>query len=432
MNTPQKDDTTEKILINRPVQLLLYLMMGLLGLGTILGAINDAISIVTPLITYVFSIVMIFFIVFNRTILSKYPISWRLSNGSAIQVKKLGIKFTFALFGAILLLWLPRVIPLFGTHKEKASIAHLPNPCLVQTSTSSDVLSRVYLRGVTALDEKEQMLLPSSQELFYEWKVSLVSTGDPQGISFEILHLQEDDRVSISPANAGTLSEPIKRWFSGYPEPRRTKPDYFARIVTLPALPAGLSTSVMVRRPLEKPLITRLITMQNARSLNCRVESTVSVQDEINILQTKIQRLAENVYRMNSNSHGVPLRPDPGDVTPQEIQGTIEVRCKDQTCTKMNMGQLEARMGKSPAQIAQEKQLAKIQSLKKDLKEILGCIEEPAEDSNPGREIFSITMCDKSVKLTAKQMQQLASVFRRHQVQLTIQDFRNGHAATGK
>jgi hypothetical protein len=234
--------------------------------------------------------------------------------------------------------------------------------CTVEGTISADVLSRLYFRGSIDPELKEQTLSPTSQELFYEWQISLVASDTAHDVAFELHHLENDDRVSLRPSTAGTLSDPAPWWYSGFPEPQRQKPDHFVRKVALTVM-ASSPTSVLIRRALPEPTIAPndLISIENATSAECSISlQAPSVSAEY--LQARALRLSKNLYQSGGTDHIVPLEPDPGDVGPTEMQGTVEVRCNEQSCDTMVAGQLEARMGKSPRQLREEPQARKVES----------------------------------------------------------------------
>lgn len=295
--------------------------------------------------------------------------------------------------------------------------------CIIEAKVSSDVMSRVYARGTLQPELKEQSLKPTSQELFYEWQVSLSANENARDISFEIHQLQTDDRVSISPS-IGILSEPSKRWYSGFPEPQRSKPDYLLRTVQLSHLsPDAPSTVVAVRRFLEKPLLSSndLIRIENARSSNCRVVfKSAGQRESAERLQQRAGKLTEHVYQMGGEAQPVPIRRDPGDISEYEIQATTEARCKDDSCSNIEIRQLEARSGKSPYQYEKERRTERLALLKKDLEQFFGCIEGPYEGNHPTQEVQIIQTCVESRQMSSEEMQHFLSVLEKHGVKLNL------------
>lgn len=304
---------------------------------------------------------------------------------------------------------------------EKAEVTAAT--CNVSSSVTSDVVARVYSRGPFDPKAAEQTLRPTSQELFYEWKAVLAADGPARNVAVELHHLQDGDRVTLQPPTAGSVSEESKHWYSGFPEPTRSRPDYLIRTLRLNELPAGSPATVIVRRPLEKPTDGpgQLITLDNPHAANCRVSPSLPGEtDSAERLQTLAVRLTGNIYRMGDGGNPVPLRSDPGDVGEREIQVTVEMRCKNQDCTMMESRQLEARMGKSPGEYARELRIDQLRSLKEDLADVFGCIDGPQTDPDPTRDGEVIRMCGDPVHLSAQDAQRLMSIFQKHGVQLNI------------
>ena len=271
---------------------------------------------------------------------------------------------------------------------------------------------------------EEQALQPTSQELFYEWQVLLSTNESARDISLELHQLQADDRIAIHPASTGVLSEPLFRWHSGFPEPHRSKPDYLLRTVRFSHLsPHITAATVTIRRFLVKPLLSSndLIKIENATASNCQVRlAEVGQAQDAERLQRLAKALAENVHQMSETESPVPVRTDPGDLAEYETQATIEMRCKDESCSNMEARQLEARLGKSLYEYAKERQTEKLRRLKKDLEAVLGCVEGPQADPHSVWDSQFIQLCRDPVYLSAEDMQRLLSVFKKHGVQLDI------------
>lgn len=103
-----KGSREPKFRFHRIIQLASYLSLGILGLGGIVGAMNDANSFIHPYVTYVLTPIFLLILVFQEEILSKYPIPWLLDDGSTVYIKKLGIQPKLILVGMLILIWVPR------------------------------------------------------------------------------------------------------------------------------------------------------------------------------------------------------------------------------------------------------------------------------------------------------------------------------------
>lgn len=83
-----------------------YTFIGLIGLGTLLDSISNAISLVDSKIATTGTVFIIIFLLFVQLYLKKFPLSWIYSN-QKILIKGLGIRPILASLGAIILLWIP-------------------------------------------------------------------------------------------------------------------------------------------------------------------------------------------------------------------------------------------------------------------------------------------------------------------------------------
>lgn len=289
--------------------------------------------------------------------------------------------------------------------------------CMIEAKVRSDVVSRVFFRNAFRPEGGQQTLQPTSQELFYEWQIVLSANETAQDIALELHQLQADDRIAIDPAT-GVLSEPAKRWYSGFPEPHRSKPDYLLRTVRFSHLAPHISAAaVTIRRHLAKPLLSSndLIKIENVTASTCqiRLEEVGQAQD-VERLQRFAKTLAEHVYRMSETGSPVPLRSDPGDLAEHEIQGAIELRCKNEPCSEMKVGRFEAHVGKSPGEYAKERRTQKLSQLKEALGEFFPCIKGPYDDTHPTRETQIIEMCGEPKPMSPAEVQRMLSVMEKH------------------
>lgn len=87
-----------------------YLYAGGIALGGLLGAVNDAKAIITPQVTYTATAVTLALWVLVEVLIRRRLLRWSTSKGSA-HFTGLGTKSRLAVVGAILLLWVPRIVP---------------------------------------------------------------------------------------------------------------------------------------------------------------------------------------------------------------------------------------------------------------------------------------------------------------------------------
>lgn len=214
----------------------------------------------------------------------------------------------------------------------------------------SRIISRLYARrNIQAAPNASMTIDFSFQELFYEWKLTLSADKTIKRVSGRIDHLTESDRVRVVPEDV-KLSPLLPKWYSGFAEPARKKPDYFAQTFEVEIAPK-LPVTITIRRPLLRPLVSEgdIIRISDIRSLECRVEPvTADVKIEASRLSRQAVVLAQWVYSLAQKGMGVPIRTDPGDVAPEEIQATVEAWCQTDSCEGLTMSQMEVHMGRSP------------------------------------------------------------------------------------
>jgi hypothetical protein len=189
----------------------------------------------------------------------------------------------------------------------------------------------------------------SSQELFYEWELKLSAERPIERISGRIDYLKENDRVRVIPEDI-KLSPLLPKWYSGFTEPARKKPHYFARTFEI-GIPPDIPITITIRRPLMKPIVSEgdIIRINDIRSLECYVEPVnIDVKTETIRLSRQAVTLAQWLYHPNQKGIGLPILTDPGDVHQDEIQATVEAWCQTDFCNGLTMSKMEAHMGRSP------------------------------------------------------------------------------------
>jgi hypothetical protein len=98
---------------------LIFILLGILAVGEFLDAIANALLLVTPSITYIFSIAIIGIWAFVEMLLKKRAVLWHAIDGQPVRLLRLRNKARGALIGVIVLLWLPRIADLFGFNMIK-------------------------------------------------------------------------------------------------------------------------------------------------------------------------------------------------------------------------------------------------------------------------------------------------------------------------
>lgn len=254
------------------------------------------------------------------------------------------IVFGLVGIGLVQLLWLVE-------SKQDSSQASIQATYHLVPSIQSRIVSRLYARE-NILDDPNASRTHYFlfQELFYEWELTLSADKSIERVSGQIDHLKEGDRFRVVPEDT-KLSPLLPKWFSGFIEPARKKPDYFARTFEVKIAPK-MAVTITIRRPLMRPLISEgeIINISDIRSLECCIElpRNIDVKAEVRRLSLQATTLAQWLYSPRQNGIGLPIHADPGDVTPDEIQITVEAWCQTDFCNDLTMSKMEVHMGRSP------------------------------------------------------------------------------------
>ncbi len=89
-----------------------YCVIGILGFSAVIDAINNALTLITPPVTYSLSIVAALLWIFVEIYVRHHPFPWVTNDGQTVQITRLGTKPKLVLLGVFISAWLPR---LFGT-----------------------------------------------------------------------------------------------------------------------------------------------------------------------------------------------------------------------------------------------------------------------------------------------------------------------------
>lgn len=89
----------------------LYLYAGVIALSGLLGAINNARAIITPVVTYTATVVTVALWILSEILIAQGFVSLVMSKSQPTPIKRLGPQPRLAIVGAVLLLWVPRLIP---------------------------------------------------------------------------------------------------------------------------------------------------------------------------------------------------------------------------------------------------------------------------------------------------------------------------------
>jgi len=307
---------------------------------------------------------------------------------------------TALVVGALLFAIIEKVVGVAELYDRTAAVIR---PCSMRAELVTDVISRPYARHHLDPAAREQYLNPTFQELFYEWHLTLTPNQPVGGLVLTIDHVTEADRFRVTPEQR-PLSELKPRWLSGFTEPERT-PDYHARTVGFDHVGPGAVATVTIRRRLLAPIISApsLPRIAELTAAGCRTNTTTEAADpdaEARRLTTLAMAFVEKGIRSPAVQGPLPLRTDPGDLSPDEAQGTIELRCKDVECNTMTMNQLEVHLGESPDEHARDLNIGRTSDAARVLEHIFGCVRGPdctLSDDSPPRELFEFGMCDGTI-----------------------------------
>lgn len=83
---------------------------GLFALGALFDAISNTVTLVTPLVTYVGTVILLLSFLIFELRLKRRPIPWISKDNQIVRLKSIGRSLRYALLGMVLLLWLPRML----------------------------------------------------------------------------------------------------------------------------------------------------------------------------------------------------------------------------------------------------------------------------------------------------------------------------------
>jgi len=294
------------------------------------------------------------------------------------------------------------------------SILHWLNPCPLQANITEEIRTRIYFRGSLGPEmcrDGEFIHQPNAQELFYQWQLHLIAEKPLKNIAVKIQPSRNTDRISVTP-EYGRLSDLVPKWWSGFPEPHRSQPDYYARTISFDYLGAGLPGALIaIRRPLAAPNIPPddTIRVVELASAECFTAQPTHKSPDLQKQARELTAWAER-----SGIRGVPIRDDPGDVGPNEMQATNEARCLTEQCDKISVSQLEVHLGKSPQQYCQDLRAEQVASTAEAVFKVLGCVEGPycfVSKDNPDAVSYGFNMCpDDEVNIISEKGMKLLAV----------------------
>jgi hypothetical protein len=241
-----------------------------------------------------------------------------------------------------------------ATKPSPANKADASNPkapaCHISTAMESFGVARVYSEAPakdlysSGPPETHNMRI-LSQELFYQWSISLKSDRIISNVTVEVENIKQDDRIRVVPEESA-VSQWTPKWFSGFPEPERKRPDYYVRVITLSDVSPNQEASITIRRQMSghAPFPDEVVQVERIHSAGCEVDAPKISDGQLEAVKIAKQRnvLAAQPY---NGGRPAPLARDPGDARPGKLQAMVEVRCVDDPCSGLKLQRMSAWSG---------------------------------------------------------------------------------------
>jgi hypothetical protein len=218
----------------------------------------------------------------------------------------------------------------------------------VTVRINSRIVGNLYTRVVAPPPGQTVNGLPSFQEIFYEWSVTL--TADRQSVaSLKVDNIQENDIYRVEPEGATT--EKVPETPLGFKTSGASKPSHYALMVKSDDLTESQSLTVTIRRPITTVLVdSDLITLAYVRSATSKVAQSIS-DEKVTVERLKRQAKVIAEWKYPPQTTPLPIHP-PGEIPQGVMQSSLEVWCKDEECKEMIMGGLVAEWNKVSPKIS--------------------------------------------------------------------------------
>jgi hypothetical protein len=214
-----------------------------------------------------------------------------------------------------------------------------PDACRLGLILNSNASTRLHGRYVSDF-LAVRLLEFQFQELFYIWRLELKPSEFTSKIYVELIHLLPDDLLEVDPSVA-SVSGLKPRWMSGFQEPTRQTPDFFARTITF--------DSISIRRYLSSPTsLGNVVGITNLSAANCESNlPKIDPTQEATRLIGQATKLSRNRFSKDTPAGGLPLEKDKGDISANETEASVEAWCENDECNRFLISKLEARIGTS-------------------------------------------------------------------------------------
>ena len=97
----------------------LWTLVGVLLLGDILNAVTNALLLITPIVTYIGTSLVVLITISVQVLLKYRGLPWRYPQGSPLRLRGLGPQTVCFALGIVLLLWYPRAKDLYAALAER-------------------------------------------------------------------------------------------------------------------------------------------------------------------------------------------------------------------------------------------------------------------------------------------------------------------------
>jgi hypothetical protein len=252
-----------------------------------------------------------------------------------------------------------KTIAVFATPKLiPPSFWAMEAPCGLSVAITTEMIARVYAREKLPETGETINARPFIQELFYEWTLSLKPNRTVSDVEVDLRYGRgkEDEMSSdhLRSVPIGVILDPKPGWMSGFDEPAQ-RPDYYTRSIHIAKLERNRRAKVIIRHSIKFIKgMTNFVASDFERSFNlsvptCRFNKPILTIDNKRFLSLMRRGFALAQWKyFGLSGPDLPVKLNPDDplppLEPNEAESTFEMRCKDDTCKKATISQLEVRV----------------------------------------------------------------------------------------
>jgi hypothetical protein len=151
---------------------LIYAFAGFVAFGTLLDAVSNAITLITPLITYAGSLALVSLWLFLEIRLNKRGLKWVVKGGQEIRIQKLGLRPRLAFLGIVMLLWTPWIVHgVTGEAGQRALGLHFNDKTLWTSELQRDrtIVGDVYTIHIYNVDDIADLYINEKVHYKVQW-----------------------------------------------------------------------------------------------------------------------------------------------------------------------------------------------------------------------------------------------------------------------